>query len=173
MHSIRAKITAVAIAAILTSMLVLGVIGVVTIGNESDRASIEKMGLISENMQRLLDAYLDSIEQSVGMGVQMAGVSLKELDISLFGSVKTPEQQEELDRFLTAHCAEIERALSSIASKTSGTITYYYCINSDLGSNEHGFSRPGVPCGSAHTRRIFSGSCRRSPTSPRSTGAAF
>lgn len=48
-------------AAVLTSILALGGIGILTIGMESDRSSAEKMKLISENMQRKLDAYLSSL----------------------------------------------------------------------------------------------------------------
>ena len=61
MHSIRTKIMAVTIAAILTSILALGGIGVLTIGVESDKTSAEKMKLISENMQMKLNTYLDSL----------------------------------------------------------------------------------------------------------------
>ena len=46
---------------------------------------------------------------------------------------------EKLDAALTAHTAEVEHAFSSIANSTNGVVTYYYCINSDFGSNEHGF----------------------------------
>ena len=62
MHSIRTKIMAVTIAAILTSILALGGIGVLTIGVESDKTSAEKMKLISENMQMKLNTYLDSLQ---------------------------------------------------------------------------------------------------------------
>ena len=139
MHSIRVKITAVTIAAILTSIFALGGIGILTIGMESDRSSVEKMRLITENTEYHLDAYLDSVEQSVEMAVHVADDSLENLDLFLLGSVHNQEQQEALDRELTAHCAEVEHVFTSIASNTNGVATYYYCINSDLGSSEHGF----------------------------------
>ena len=139
MHSIRVKITAVTIAAILTSILALGGIGILTIGLESDRSSVEKMSLISENMQMRLDAYLDSLKQSVDMAIHMADDSLMDLDYMVLGSSQTPEQKMELDAILKEHCAEVEHAFRSIANNTSGITTYFYCINSDLGSSEHGF----------------------------------
>ena len=138
MHSIRLKITAVTIAAILTSLFVLGVIGVATIGRESDQTSAEKMEIISENMQLLLDAYLDSIEQSVQMSVHVAGDTLAELNASLLGD-DSPEAKAKLDAILRSHCNEIEHAFSNIAGETSGIITYYYCVNADLGSGVQGF----------------------------------
>ena len=52
MHSIRIKIVSVTIAAVLTSILALGGLGILTIGIESDRNSVEKMRLLSENMQQ-------------------------------------------------------------------------------------------------------------------------
>ena len=140
MHSIRIKIMAVTVSAILTSILALGGIGVLTIGVESDRSSAEKMRLISENMQRKLNAYLDSIKQSVDMAIHIARDSLEdEPDIKYLGSSGTPEQVARLDAALGRHCAEVEHAFESIASNTIGVVTYYYCINSDFGSNEHGF----------------------------------
>lgn len=139
MHSIRLKMTAVTIAAIMTSILALGGIGILTIGAESDRSSAEKMNLISENTQRKLDAYLESIEQSVNMAIQMAHDSLDNPDIEYLGSSGTPEQVARLDAALGEHCAEVEHAFSTIANSTFGVVTYYYCINCDYGSNEHGF----------------------------------
>ena len=139
MHSIRVKITAVTIAAILTSIFALGGIGILTIGVESEQASVEKMRLLTENTEYHLDAYLDSVEQSVEMAVHMADDSLKNLDLFLLGSVNTPEQKEALDKAISEHCAEVEHAFTSVANYTSGIVTYYYCINSDLGSSEHGF----------------------------------
>ena len=139
MHSIRMKITAVTIAAILTSIFVLGGIGILTIGMESDQSSVEKMRLLTENTQQRLNAYLSSVEQSVEMAVHMADDSLKSLDLFLLGSADKPEEKEELNRVLGAHCAEVEHAFTSIANHTNGIATYYYCVNADLGSDEHGF----------------------------------
>ena len=139
MHSIRVKITAVTIAAILTSIFALGGIGILTIGMESDQTSVERMRLLTENTQQRLNAYLSSVEQSVEMAVHMADDSLQNLDMFLLGSVHTPEEQEALDKEIAEHCAQVEHAFTSIANHTNGVVTYYYCINSDLGSTEHGF----------------------------------
>ena len=97
MHSIRVKITAVTIAAILTSIFTMGGIGILTIGMESDQTSVETMRLLTENTGQQLNAYLGSVEQSVEMAVHMADDSLKNLDMFLLGSVHTPEEPEKLD----------------------------------------------------------------------------
>ena len=47
MHSIRIKITAVTIAAILTSLLAFIGIGYLTIAEENDKTSVEKLNLLS------------------------------------------------------------------------------------------------------------------------------
>ena len=139
MHSIRARIIAVTVAAIITSILALGGIGVLTMGVESDRSSAEKLTLISENIQGKLDAYLDSIQQSVGMAIRMADDSLDDPDIVYLGISGTRDQVEKLDEAVTRHCAEVEHAFGSIAHKTNGIVTYYYCINAGYGSSQHGF----------------------------------
>lgn len=139
MHSIRLKITTVTVAAILTSILALGSIALLTLNMESNRSSAETMGLVSENMQHRLDAYLMSVQQSVDMAIHMADDSLRGLDMNLLGGNNSPEDAERLDTILRAHCAEVEHAFSSIASSTNGIITYFYCINGELKSAEQGF----------------------------------
>lgn len=139
MHSIRTKIMAVTIAAILTSILALGGIGVLTIGVESDKTSAEKMRLISENMQMKLNTYLDSLQQSVDTAIFIAKESLDDPDIHFLGTLGTPEETARLDAALQRHCDAVEQAFSSVASSTNGLVTYYYCINGDYGSNVHGF----------------------------------
>ena len=139
MHSIRFKITAVTIVSILTSILALGGLGIWSIGRDSDRTSVEKMSLICENIQEKLNAYLGSLQQSVEMGIHMADDFLEDIDPTLFLSTRSPEQTEQLTAILSAHCAEVEHAFSSIAHNTNGIVTYYYCVNDELGSSEHGF----------------------------------
>ena len=139
MHSIRIKIMVVTIAAVLTSILALGAIGILTIGVESDRNSAEKMKLISENMQMELDAYLDSIRQSVNMAIYIARESLDDPDMEYLGTSADPERVAKLDVAMKRHCDAVEHAFASIANNTNGVVTFYYCVNSDYGSNEHGF----------------------------------
>jgi len=139
MHSIRIKIMAVTIAAIMTSILALGGVGVLTMGMESDRSSAEKLMLISENTQGKLDAYLNSLQQSVSMAMHMADDSLDDPDLVYLGNSGTDEQVQKLDEAVARHCAEVEHAFGSIANNTSGIVTYHYCINVGYGTSEHGF----------------------------------
>ena len=140
MHSIRVKVAFVTITAILVSMLSLGLIGVYTLRVESDRSSVEKLNLMSENAGKTLDAYLNSLQQSVEMALHLANDSTKKLDPEIVTkAAESPEQMKHLDAFLAEHAALIQQSYSSIANNTSGVETYYYCINSDLGSSEHGF----------------------------------
>ncbi len=139
MYSIRVKIIAVTIAAILASVLVLGGIGMIKVKQESERSSVERMSTTCMTLQQKLNVYLGSLEQSVQMGIHIAEDSLEGMDMALFSSSLTAEQKEQLDTALEAHTAEVEHAFSSIAENTQGVVTYYYCINDDLGSSEHGF----------------------------------
>ena len=139
MHSIRTRITAMIIVAILTCVLILGGISILGIDGASDQSTIEKMNLMSENMQQKLDAYFSSIQQSVDMGIRIAGDGLDALDLDLFDTNKTEEETKRLNGIIAGHCQEVEHAFESIASHTNGIVTYYYCINDDLGSGEHGF----------------------------------
>ena len=139
MHSIRTKIMAVTIAAVLTSILALGGLGILSIRKDSDQTALEKMNLISENMQQRLDAYFTTQQLSVDMAGRIAKDSLKGLNFMLFSASLSPEEQRELDAGIAAHCEAVEHAFSAIAGNTDGVVTYYYCINAELGSNEHGF----------------------------------
>ena len=140
MHSIRIKLTSLTVAAILTSILVLGGFGVLTIGVQSERSSADQMQLIADNTAQMLDSYLNSLQQSVDMAVQIAEDSLDGLAPEvLLAPERTPEQLAALDAAMTAHCGHVEHAFTAVANNTSGIVTYYYCVNSDLGSSEHGF----------------------------------
>ena len=59
MRSVRFKIAAVTITAILTSLLAFIIVGVYTLGGESDRNSVEKMNLLSKNAQGKVDGHLN------------------------------------------------------------------------------------------------------------------
>ena len=155
MNSIRIKITAVTLLTVIVSVLALGFIGVLTMGVESDANSTEKMQLISESAKKSLDAYLNSLKQSVDMADFVAVDSLSEIDLDDYSIPnassravdQTPEQKAQLDAFLTSHCDLVKSAFGSVANGTNGVETYYYCINANLGSSEHGFfySKVGRP----------------------------
>ena len=66
------------------------------------------------------------------MAVRMAHDSLDNPDIVYLGSSGTPEAVEKLDAALGAHCSAVEYAFGSIANRTNGVVTYYYCNQNQI-----------------------------------------
>ncbi len=143
MHSIRIRITAVTLAAIIISVLIVSWIGFKTVSEDSDIASVEKLNLMSRDVKKTLDAYLNSIKQSVDMTARIAAHLLDDMPESLAAALKedtiSAEQIRELDDYLRAHSANVMDIFESIADTTNGVVTYYYCIDSKPGFSEHGF----------------------------------
>ena len=146
-HSIRFKITAITIAAILTTILSILAACNVTIQTENDRRSVEIMNLISEETKASLEEYLQSIVQSVEMTANIATDTLDRvtLVVNRGGGQdanpgdRTPEQTKQLDDYISRHCAQIQQAFQSVASRTQGVVSYYYVINPEISKNVHGF----------------------------------
>ena len=147
MHSIRFRLSAITLAAILISILTVVLTVVFTVGDESDRNATENLTLLCENQRQSLDDYFDSIEQSVEMAANITVDSLDSVALVEGGVAgeyarkngQTPEQAAELDAYLAAHCAQVQKAFSSVANHTNGVVTYYYCISPDISKNVHGF----------------------------------
>ena len=135
------------IAAILTSLLAFIAIGYLTLGKEGDRNSVEKMNLLSQNAEKTVDVRLNSLKTAADMTAHIAGRSLEAVDLKNYGLAaasvgtegRTPEQAKQLDAVLKKHCEEVQQAFGNIADYTSGIVSYYYYINPDIGSSEHGF----------------------------------
>ena len=146
MHSIRTKIIAITVAAILASVLAFAVLTYLSVGEESARSSAKQMNLMARDAQHGLDEYLASIRQSVEMVAhfatdQLDPVLLVECGVagSAAGETRTRGQTVRLDMFLSDHCEQVQEAFSSVANHTSGVVTYYYCIAADVSEKEHGF----------------------------------
>ena len=147
MHSIRVKITAITIAAIITSMLCAFVACYPTIKAENDRRSAETLNLIVRDTSKTLEKYIESVEQSVEMAANMANDTLDSVMLVENGAIgtyatgkaRTPEQTARLDAYLAEHCKTIQEAFASTASRTHGVVTYYYCISPEISETEHGF----------------------------------
>ncbi len=143
-HSLRVKITAVTISAILFSLAAFAAVSFFTVGQEASASSAEKMRLLSENAQQSLDASLNSIEQAVEMTSHIArdsldGVTLVDNGVLDSAATRSPEKTARLDAYISEHCARVQEAFHSVASHTSSIVTYYYCINPEVSVNEHGF----------------------------------
>ena len=147
MHSIRFKLSAITISAILISIAAVVLMVLLTVGRESDRNATERLTLLCENQRQSLDDYFDSIEQSVEMAANIAvdsldGVALVEGGVA--GEYarthgQTPEQAAELDAYLAAYCARVQAAFSSVANHTNGVVTYYFCLTPEMSKTVHGF----------------------------------
>ena len=146
MHSIRTRIIAITVAAILASVLAFAALTYMSVGEESSRSSAEEMNLIARNVQQELDEYLASIRQSVEIVAHLATdqldpVMLVECGVagSAAGEPRTKGQAVRMDKYLQSHCEQVEEAFSSVAKHTSGVVTYYYCIAAEVSEQEHGF----------------------------------
>lgn len=144
MHSLRVKITGITIAAILASLMAFGLIAFLTVGQEITISSTERMNLLAQNAQQSLDIDLRGIEQSVTMAAHIATDSLDSIVLVESGAhepidARTKQQTETLDAYMSAYCAQVQKAFGSVASHTGNISTYYYCINPDISSKEHGF----------------------------------
>lgn len=146
MHSIRTRLITVTVAAVLASVLAFAALAYKTVGDESRRYSTEEMNLLSQNVQQSLDEYLGSVRQSVEMVAhyatdQLDPVVLVECGVagSAAGQSRTRGQVARLDAYLAQHSADVQEAFSSVANHTSGVVTYYYCIATDVSENQHGF----------------------------------
>ncbi|MBR0227861.1 MAG: EAL domain-containing protein [Clostridia bacterium] len=147
MKSIRVKIAAITVIAILTSILSVFASCYPAIQRENDRNSVNTMNLIGRDTQKSLEKYLNSIEQSVEMAANIASDSLDSVVLLEYGAAgasagqteRTHDQIIRLDEYLGGYCAQLQTSFATIASHTHGIVTYYYCINPEISETEHGF----------------------------------
>ncbi|MBO4913977.1 MAG: diguanylate cyclase [Oscillospiraceae bacterium] len=152
MHSIRIRIMALTIVAILSSVIVLGTISIVSIRRKSASAAADTLRLTCDNCSSAIDSYLNGIEQSVDMVSRYAVEQLSSIELARGGvigadgtlseelrTVQEARQQESFDRYLSGYIADIEPVFHSIANRTNGVVTFYYRINPELSRKEQGF----------------------------------
>ncbi|MDO4796834.1 MAG: EAL domain-containing protein [Coriobacteriales bacterium] len=153
MHSIRFKAIAITIAAVLTAVLSVSVASFLIIQTEIENRSVEMMNLIAQDSRKSIEKYTDGIVQSVQITSNRAVDMLDSVVLARDGVVgangnqaeRTPEQVEHLDTYLAEYTNAIQAEFSSVASRTNGAISYYYCISPGVSTTEHGFfySRAG------------------------------
>ena len=147
MRSIRVRITAITIAAILISMLASMSAYYLMFQTESDRQAAETMNLLARNTENTLEKYIESIEQSVEMAANLACDTLDSrilVENNVTGphadpAARTAGQSAAADEYLAAHCAAIQDVFESVASRTQGVVAYYYCLSAGTSENVHGF----------------------------------
>ena len=146
-QSIRFKITAISVSAILIAIAAIFIASYYSVHEETNRRSVETMRLIGKDTKNTLDEYFEGIEQSVGMAANMAIDSLDSLTLVQCGAAgsnagpdkRTPEQTARLNAYIADHCAQVLKFFESVAYHTNGLIAYYYCINPEISATEHGF----------------------------------
>ena len=123
MKSIRSRITALVILAVVISVLAIGIISVKVIRNSEREASLNLLRLTCEQKQLQLDAYFDSIEQSVDTVLHFA----------------EDQYNDESDEAFSQYISSVDTLFHSVANNTNGVYIYYYRIDPDLGTTNQGF----------------------------------
>ena len=147
MHSIRFKITAITVAAILVSILAVFSASLLIMRSETDRNSVGMLNLIEKDTQKSLEKYFENIEQSVEIAANIAVEDLDSVFLVESGAIRpsgtadtrTDEQRAALDAYLRGYCAKIQAYYSGVADYTQGVTAYYYCIDPAVSRNERGF----------------------------------
>ncbi|MBQ6555843.1 MAG: PDC sensor domain-containing protein, partial [Firmicutes bacterium] len=123
MKSIRAKITVVTISAVVLTMIIAMLFGVVAIRNIGMNSSEQMLHLLCEAGQKNIDAYLKSLKLDVD--------TISAYIESDLTGLEDDELQEHIDR--------VSEFSENVISKTSGIVTYYYRIDPSVSSNVKGF----------------------------------
>ena len=159
MRSLRTKITLLTVAAILVSVVSVGIISVIAAKRAQDKSAEQTMRLLCDNRAYSIETYLSSVEESVNMLSRLAqdsmdaGVLRKQGAENLTGSGagmaaprRSAAQQAELDRYLHGYLSGIEGVFQTAANYTRGVAAFYYRISPELSAEETGFlySRIGL-----------------------------
>ena len=136
MHSIRTKLTALMIAAMLVSLLSIGGMSVYSVKTEGDRHAAQTMSLVCDNSRRKINGYLNSVEQSVDMAARYVNETLNSADLMEGGVVGATgdgwrlsrddwdsPRQRVLDERLREHLEKARTVFGSAANHTNGIIS--------------------------------------------------
>ena len=123
MHSIKTKISAITISAIVITMIIAAVFGVVAIRTINQNSSQQMLKLLCEVGQKNLDASFLGVEKDVQTVLTYVEEDLDGLDESRL--------QEHLDRSSVF--------FNKILNKTNGVMTYYYRIDPTVSTGAKGF----------------------------------
>ena len=123
MKSIRSKITILTASAVVIAIIVAALLGTLAIRSMGNSNAERTLRLLCETGQKNLDAYFDSIEQSVGTVSSFADGDLKGLEESA----------------LQAHVDRTRDIFAKAANRTNGVLTYYYRIDPAVSDTVKGF----------------------------------
>lgn len=122
-YSLRTKITLMMAFAIIISMIIAAVLGVVAIRNIGKETADQQLMLLCETGQKNLDSYFNSVEQSVDMVQAYVEEDLDGVD----------------DESLQAHVNRVSDIFKKLTYNNNGILTYYYRIDPELTGNVKGF----------------------------------
>lgn len=123
MHSIRTRISAATIGAIIITMIIATILGVVAIRDIGITSSEQMLLLLCEAGQKNLDDYLEDLEQDIA-----AISAYVENDLDGLDGVQ-----------LQAHLDRVSDFFKKAMVKTDGVKTYYYRIDPTISSTVKGF----------------------------------
>ena len=123
MHSLRTKITAMAIGAIIITMIIAAAFGVVAIRRLGMSDAEQMLRLLCEAGERNLDDLFENLEQNV----------------KIVSSYVESDLDGVSDEALQAHIDRVSDVFKRILVKTNGIVTYYYRIDPAVSSSVKGF----------------------------------
>ena len=123
MHSIRTKITAMTISAIIITMIVATVFGVLAIKNLGTSSSEEMLRLLCEAGAKNIDDYLEDVMQ----------------DVQTVSAYVEADLDGISDEKLQAHLDRVSDFFRKVMANTFNVKTYYYRIDPEVSSNVKGF----------------------------------
>ena len=123
MKSIRSKITVLIVSAVAAAMIIATLLGTLAIRSMAESNAERTLRLLCETGQKNLDAYYDSVEQSVETVSSFADGDLQGLDAET----------------LQAHVDRTRDIFAKAANRTNGVLTYYYRIDPAVSDTVKGF----------------------------------
>ena len=123
MKSIRSKITLLTVCSVVIAVIVAALLGTLAISSMANSNAERTLRLLCETGQKNLDAYFDSIEQSVETVSSFADGDLQGLEESA----------------LQAHVDRTRDIFARAANRTNGVLTYYYRIDPSVSDTVKGF----------------------------------
>ena len=123
MHSLRTKITLLAVLITAVAVFVVTLLSVLFIRNTEHRKSDQLLLLLCETGEKNLDYYFNSVEKSVR---KVASFTEKDID-----GLE--------DEKLAEHVKRVSAYFDEIANKTNGVLTYFYRIDPSVSAAVKGF----------------------------------
>ena len=123
MKSKQTKVTLAVVMVLTLLMIVSTLFGIVAVRNIGRRSADQMLLHLCESGERGLDAYFNSVAQSVEIISAYAESDLDGLE----------------DEKLLAHLDRVRETFATISYKTNGVLTYYYRIDPSVSSVARGF----------------------------------